>query len=208
MIDDPTSTTDPIDGLVVAPGVEPGVTSGVVPASMPEPDPEAADDERGWYVLRCTLRAETPIADELRRNGLDAFLPRCTVRRRIPGGLRKVAEPLFPGYVFVRLSPSRGDLSVVRSIRGVHGVLRFGDFAPRVPDETVERIGRVDGLELDRPGGRPQDGDLARMTVGRPIGLQTLFVQREGPARSTLLCDYLRGLCRDGAGREVVEPVW
>jgi len=159
-----------------------------------------------WFVLRCRLRDELRVAELLCGGGFEAFLPQCRVRRRIPGGLRVVMEPLFPGFVFVRVATGSGDWAVLRRIPGVHDVLRFGAFAPRVPQAVIERLIEADGLELDGPGGRPQGGDLGRLTVGAMPGLESLFVQREGPARANVLQEYMRRLSRGASSSEVVEP--
>jgi transcriptional antiterminator RfaH len=168
---------------------------------------ERVREAPSWFVLKCRLRDEPRVVAQLAGGGFEAFLPQCRVRRRIPGSVRIVTEPLFPGFVFVRVAPDSCDWAVLRCIPGVHNVLRFGGFAPRVPQAVIERLIEVDGIELDGPGGRPQDGDLGRMAFGSLPGLEALFLQREGPARGHLLQEFMRRLSRSGGASEVIEAV-
>lgn len=160
--------------------------------------------DASWYVVKCRAREERPVSVLLIGAGFDAFSPVCVARRRIPGGVRQVAEALFPGYAFVRLSASPEDWAAVRATPGVHDVLRFGAFAPRVPEAAIAHIRSIDGLELDTPGGRIQQADFARLVIGESMaGLPNAFVQREGPARGALLVEFMRRQAKT-AGTEVI----
>jgi transcriptional antiterminator RfaH len=157
-----------------------------------------------WYVVKCRVREERPVSVLLIGAGFDAFSPVCIGRRRIPGGVRQVAEALFPGYAFVRLSAQPEDWAAVRATPGVQGMVRFGAFAPRVPETAIAHIRGVDGLELDTPGGRGLRADFARLVIGESLaGLPNAFVQREGPARGALLVEFLRRLPK-AAGTAVI----
>lgn len=157
-----------------------------------------------WYVVRCRAREERPVSVLLIGAGFDAFSPQCVARRRIPGGVRQAAEALFPGYAFVRLAGSPEDWAAVRATPGVQGVVRFGAFAPRVPEAAIAHLRGVEGLELDAPGGRMRQADFVQRVFGESLaGLPNALVQREGPVRGALLVEFLRRLPK-AAGTEVI----
>lgn len=158
-----------------------------------------------WYVVKCTPRDERQVSVLLIGAGFDAFSPTCVSRRRIPGGMRQVSEALFPGFAFVRLSPSPDDWAAVKATPGVRDVLRFGAFAPRVPEAVVTHLKGIDGLELDTPGGRSQHTDFATQVIGQSLaGLPSAIVQREGAARASLLVEFLRRASRGAPMTEVI----
>ena len=46
-------------------------------------------------------------------------------------------EPLFPGYIFLRLSKENDDWGPIRSSRGVIGVVKFGSYIPSIDDDFI-----------------------------------------------------------------------
>jgi len=164
---------------------------------------EPVSEPLAWFVLRCRLREETRVAELLNGGGFQTFLPQCQLRRRIPGGLRLVTEPLFPGFVFVHIAPGSCDWSLLCNVPGVQQVLRFGTLAPQVPQPMIEGLMHWDGVALEGPGGlapgEPADGPPS----GPLADLQGVLAQREGPARSHLLQEALRRLARAGSATQV-----
>ncbi len=76
------------------------------------------------------------LRDEL---GVECFLP-MVGRARARKGARQVSEePLFPGYVFVRVDLGT-ELRKVMHARGVRGFVRMGERYPRVDAGEVEAL--------------------------------------------------------------------
>jgi transcriptional antiterminator NusG len=69
---------------------------------MMEQDPK-------WYALFVRSRHEFVAAEQLRKRGIEAFLPSVTRMRRWSDRRKAVTFPLFPGYVFVRVRPCGQD---------------------------------------------------------------------------------------------------
>lgn len=93
-----------------------------------------------WYCLRAQVKREklasATLADGL---DLDVFCPLIRLRRKTPRGLCWFEEALFPGYFFARFNFNRDLRSVSFSI-GVRGIVHFGDYYARVPDEAIELL--------------------------------------------------------------------
>lgn len=106
-------------------------------------------DNGAWYVLRCKPRGDARLMEHLGNQGFEAFSPSCLATRRTGNVRRKVTEPMFPGYLFVRLRALTQDWSVLRSTRGVQHVVRFGSHAPQVPQSLIDRLCGLDGFELE-----------------------------------------------------------
>lgn len=135
-----------------------------------------------WYALQTRPGKEVSAEVTLARDGLNVLLPRVVFldtrggpakrrrrgrpRENSPEGTQRV-EPLFPGYLFVRLAPARAD-----GWHAVHGnpwvlrVLGTGDEPVPVPDEAVELImekSQGSGVIVFR-NGRPAWRDLVAGT--------------------------------------------
>ena len=160
-------------------------------SSTVDPSDPAAGDLR-WYLVRTKPREDQRAVAHLRNQAFDAFAPTCLNVRAGRTAFRRVVEPLFPGYAFVRLSVSRDDWSVLRSTRGVRGLVRFGAHTPTVPDEIVDRLRSADGSELDGPWVQLREGDSVRVVAGAFRGLEGVFTQRDGEARAFVLLQYMQ----------------
>lgn len=60
-----------------------------------------------WFALHVRSRCEKMVSVSLRSKGYEEFLPLYRSRNRWSDRLKNVDLPLFPGYVFCRLHPSR-----------------------------------------------------------------------------------------------------
>jgi transcriptional antiterminator RfaH len=75
-----------------------------------------------WYVVQTQVNAETKAACNLVRQGFEIYLPRYLKRRSHARKVEKIAAPLFPRYLFVRI-----DMATQRwrSIQSTFGVSRL-----------------------------------------------------------------------------------
>ena len=55
-----------------------------------------------WFALTVAPRKEKVTAQTLRAEGFDEFLPLCSSTRRWSDRIKRLENPLFPGYVFCR----------------------------------------------------------------------------------------------------------
>jgi len=76
-----------------------GEASGELAAS-----PQLFDTLR-WYACRTRARAEKRAARLLSGNGVESYLPPIERQRQWADRKKRVAFPLFPGYVFARFDP-------------------------------------------------------------------------------------------------------
>lgn len=166
----------------------------------------AGSDDPGWYVVRCRPRQEARALEHLERQGFVAFAPQCRITRRQGTVRRPVVEPLFPGYAFVRLSPTRGDWGVLRSTRGVQYLVRFGLNTPRLPQAAIDQLRALDGVDLDRGPPRLAVGMRVRVSEGPFVGLEGVFTQRDGEARAQVLLDCMQRLVRVTLAETQLEP--
>lgn len=158
--------------------------------------PAATDQDLAWYVVRCKPREDLRALENLRNQGFEAFAPMCLIKRRRGTVRRQVSEPLFPGYVFARLSSSQHNWSVLRSTRGVAHLVRFGQEAPRVPQAVMNELQLLDHIDLDTQRAQKasalKPGDAVAIEDGPLAGLQGVFEQADGEGRASVLVQCMQ----------------
>ena len=90
-----------------------------------------------WYALRVRALYAFRIRDELRRLGVDEFLPTFTETTRWSDRTKISERQLFPGYLFARLN---GCASHVLSIPGVINVLPSNMKPTAIEDSEVSSL--------------------------------------------------------------------
>jgi transcriptional antiterminator RfaH len=135
-----------------------------------------------WYVIQSHPRKEPLVRRRIAELGREVFLPTITERRN--GQRKATTGPLFPGYLFARLSPDEGDLIRIRWTHGVRRVLGDAAGARPVEDAVVEAIrSRADSTGRVRLGTGLRRGAQVRILVGPLAGLVGIL---ERPAATAL----------------------
>ncbi len=138
-------------------------------------------EERNWYALAVRSRHEFVASDELRRKGVDAFLPSFMKLSRWKDRKKRVEFPLFPGYLFVHVAPHPEEfLRVVRTRGSVKLVSSEpGRPAPVSADE-------IDSLKILIQSGEQFDvyphltaGTRVRVKRGPLAGAEGVLSERE-----------------------------
>lgn len=94
-----------------------------------------------WFAVRTQRNHERVTVDRLRDKHVETFLPEHLVRRRWRSRSVTLKQPLFPGYLFVRVAFSRR--MDVASTPGVCEILSNGHQPMPVPDNEIEAVKRI-----------------------------------------------------------------
>ncbi len=133
-------------------------------------------DVGAWYALRVKPNWEKRVAQQLRGKGYEGFLPAYRVRRRWSDRWKELDVPLFPGYVFCRLSPQHQ--TPVLQTAGVILVVGFGGKPAPVRDEEIAALQRIvaSGLEAG-PWPYLQVGRKVRIEDGPLAGVEGILLE-------------------------------
>ena len=146
---------------------------------------------RVWAVISVLPRKEEPTRVRMEREGLEVYSPLFKEFGSDPKSL-----PLFPGYVFVRLSP-RLELSRLRTLPGVQRPLLFNDQLACLEEKIIDhwRV-REGGRGYLSPERRMdfEPGQKVQFKRGAFGGLDAVILEIM-PARQRVkvLLDYLGG---------------
>jgi transcription antitermination factor NusG len=124
-----------------------------------------------WAVVHTHPAAENIASHSLTRNGYETYLPLMAVRSRLfkrPGARQFV--PLFPGYLFLALSPGQGWVAA-RYSQGVHKLCMAGDHPCFVRGGAVEALQATEEARQQLPPASDtwRPGAPCRLSNGSPL---------------------------------------
>jgi transcriptional antiterminator RfaH len=154
-----------------------------------------------WYAVQVKRFEEQRVVHHLAMKPIPTFLPLVEAVRRRGRGLGTRLEPLFPGYLFVRIQPIDLDPSYWYTVRwtpGVRRILGTEETPVPVPCEVIRAIQeKVREFGFVRPGGRFSAGARVRIRSGPLAGLEAVFnrpMSKDG--RVQVLLELLGGVGR------------
>lgn len=148
-----------------------------------------------WYLIQCKPRQDLRALEHLERQGYHCLLPTHHVERLQNGKLQRLAEPLFPGYLFIHLDRVDDNWLPIRSTRGVNRIVAFGGCPASVPEAIVTK------LQSTNTSVAPAlvAGDRVALNDPNLQQIEAIFLEKNGDERVLLLLTFLQ--------REVVVSV-
>jgi transcription antitermination factor NusG len=136
------------------------------------------DAEQPWFALQTRPRNEKKVDYLLRQKGYECLTPTYRHRRKRSDRTVEIDLPLFPTYVFCRLSSSA--LGKAISTPGVIRIVGFGGMSAEVAVEEIEALQRLMQSELLRePWKYLPDGTLVLVETGPLTGVRGTIHQEE-----------------------------
>jgi transcription antitermination factor NusG len=131
---------------------------------------------RHWYVLYTYPRHEKAVREQLESRSIEAFLPTFISKNRWKDRCARVETPLFPGYVFIRISLS--DRNRAFAVPGVIRMLSINGAPAPVDDSEIEAVKLcLEGGAALEPYPFIEVGDRVRVRSGLLEGMEG-FVSR------------------------------
>ena len=151
------------------------------PCPIPNIDFAPGADSQPWYAAYTRPRHEKAVAEHLAFRQVETYLPLYLSARQWAGRRALVQMPLFPGYVFVRISA--GERGRVLEHPSVLRLVTFGGRPAPLADSEIERLRAA--LELGRAEPFPFliPGKRVRVKSGPLVGVEGTIVRRKGKMR-------------------------
>jgi len=140
-----------------------------------------------WYAIQTLPRHEKSARKQIERCGIETLLPLCKQVRQWSDRRKVVHMPLFPCYLFVRLSePNRERIRLLRAT-GVVGFVGNGREALPIPHAQIQYVRTLEkaSVEYD-PFPYLQAGQRVRIRDGALQGLEGILI-RAPEGRSVVL---------------------
>ena len=143
-----------------------------------------------WYALYLRSRFEKKVFKDLQEKNIEVFLPLIEEVHVWSDRKRKVMEPLFRGYVFVKTS-----LKDRYSILETGGVVRFVGIREKpslIPEEQIEWLRRI----IASPEHVKREyylnvGERVRVIGGPLMGVEGIIKQLNGETRVVVSLDAI-----------------
>ncbi|AVJ15868.1 transcription/translation regulatory transformer protein RfaH [Serratia rhizosphaerae] len=143
-----------------------------------------------WYLLYCKRGQLLRAQEHLERQAVGCFSPVIALEKIVRGKRTTVNEPLFPNYLFVAFDPERIHTTTISATRGVSHFVRFGSLPTIIPQTVIEEL-RTHTSDTYVDPETPQPGDTVLITDGVFEGLQAIYTEPDGEARSMLLLNLI-----------------
>lgn len=104
---------------------------------------------KSWHAVLTRPRAEKTTAAEICARGLECYLPLVREVHAWSDRRQPVDTPLFPGYLFVRLSSAAEEQLAVQRVSTVARLLGHNNQPEVIPDIEIESVRRVIASGID-----------------------------------------------------------
>lgn len=165
-------------------------------------------DDRKWYALYTRSRAEKKLALELQYAGIEYFLPLVTRLKQWSDRKKKIEEPLFRSYLFVKIDSN--DIWKVQNLPNAMRFVSFGGKPVEVPLRQIEAVKQyISDPDTDEEGETAaiSEGQLVRIKSGPMEGLIGRMVHYQNKFRLLVMIEAIGQSIRLNIPRTKVEVV-
>jgi transcription termination/antitermination protein NusG len=159
-----------------------------------------------WFAAHVRCHHEKTTAEHMRGRSIEHFLPTYETVRRWKDRQKQLSLPLFPGYMFVRVT-----LDQRLSVLVVPGVARLVGSENRPVPITDAEIERLKTLRQHRINVEPHAylavAQRVRIVRGPLIGLEGVLLRRKGRVRLLISIDLIRQSALIEIDSADVEPI-
>ena len=160
-----------------------------------------------WFAVYTTCRHEKKIAGHFENRGIEHYLPLYRSQRRWKDGSRvTLDQPLFPGYVFVRIG--REQRVPVLEVPGVLCVVgKSGSQPTPLPEFEIETLrSALDPLRVE-PYPMLTAGQRVRINSGALSGIEGIVVRQKNSLRVVITLELILQSIAVEVNAEDLEPV-
>ncbi|MFH1154252.1 MAG: UpxY family transcription antiterminator [Pseudomonadota bacterium] len=150
--------------------------------------------DKQWFALLTKSRFENVVNTGIEKKSIEVFLPKIRVRSKRKDRKLMIDLPLFPGYLFVKISPEPEEQLRVLKTNGAVRLLGYKDGPVPVPSEQIESLRIITGSGLEVFTGsdsRLKQGESVMVINGPFAGVKGEFVKYKGKNRVLIKIDAL-----------------
>lgn len=162
-----------------------------------------------WYACRTRSRAEKQVDRLFSGAGFESYLPLVELERQWADRKKRVAFPLFPGYVFARFR--LGEMHEILKTPGVVTVVRVNGYPTPIREEELESVRRlVAGVNqtgvMPSPSDYLEEGQEVVVAEGPFKGMYGVLLEVKGKASVVVRLSAIRQAVRVTLDRRLVRP--
>ena len=167
---------------------------------------QPADPLSRWFAVYTIPRHEKRLAEHFGVRQIEYFLPLYRTLRRWKDGSRVTLElPLFPNYIFVRIS--RRERVRVLEVPGVLSMVGCGREPAAVPEGEIEALRRGISLAKIEPHRYLVVGERVRINAGPLAGMEGVLIRKKNSFRVVLTISMIMKSIAVELDIEDLEPI-
>ena len=143
-----------------------------------------------WHLIYTKPQQEKVALDNLTCQNYQCYLPLINKEKISQGKKILSKEPMFPRYLFVRLShDGQQNWSAIRSSKGVSYLVNFGGLAASLDDETMDNLQqKIDKAIVVKVF---SVGEKVEILKGPFKGMEAIFNTYKGEERAMLFLNFM-----------------
>lgn len=147
-----------------------------------------------WYAVHTRSRHEFQVFERLKLKDVEAFLPTVERLRKWKDRKKLIAFPLFPGYLFVRITKDSQSMLNVLKVKSVVRILCTLPGEPaHIPDEQIVCLQKlIENKGALDPYPYLNEGQRVRIIKGPLYGIEGILVEKLDKHLLVLSVDVLR----------------
>jgi transcriptional antiterminator RfaH len=166
----------------------------------------SADGEDHWYAAYTRPNHEKKVAEQLELRNIEQLLPLYSSMRQWKDRRVRLTRPLFPSYVFVRISLQKR-LQVLE-VPGIASLVASGSQPICMPEEDIQFLRCCMNYEGNvEPHPYPAVGSRVRVKGGPLIGLKGVVVHLKNRMGLVVSFDLIQRSATVKADQIDVEPL-
>jgi transcription antitermination factor NusG len=172
--------------------------------AIPTLPPTDAGESR-WFAAYTSPRHEKHVSQQMRREGIQNFLPLYKSIRRWKDRRKVLELPIFPGYLFVRIA-LRERLNVLQ-LPGVVQLVSFQGQPAPLPDAEIEMLQHQLSQSLGlQPHPFLTVGRRVRVHSGPMAGVEGILVRKKDQFRIVVSIELIQRSVAMEIDQADVEP--
>ena len=134
-----------------------------------------------WYAIYTRAKAEKKVYKQLKEKGIEAFLPLQTTLKQWSDRKKKVEEPLFRSYIFVKIDYIKEYVEVLQTYGAVYFV-KINKIPVVVRDNHIEIVRRLinEGKTIEISNERFPKGAEVTIKAGPFSGFEGEVIAHKG----------------------------
>ncbi len=147
--------------------------------------------EARWFAIYTGFRKEKYVQEELRKKGVETYVPLMTHTRQYVRKVKTVELPLISCYVFVKITKQK--YVPVLETEYVYRFVKFSKNLISIPEKEMELMRQVVGekLVISANPYRWEAGDEVEVATGSLTGLRGKLVKRNNKREFLIQLEHL-----------------
>ena len=164
---------------------------------------------KSWYLIYCKPRGEELAQEHLERQDYEIYLPFILARIKRRGRVTKEIQPMFPRYLFIRLSDKTDDWGPIRSTIGVSNLVKFGMKPARIPEDLITKLKENEENKgfRDIPSEKLNPGDNVLIAEGPFEGYEATLFSQNSETRVNVLLKIAEKFIKIQLDQSVIEKL-